>query len=71
MRSCTDAEIEKVNRCIRKVFGLGTHAIPVPERKEADEPKTVIEQKDVQKLTTERDIYKQMYEDLLERMIAR
>lgn len=64
VRTATDEEMNEVNRCIKKaIFGIeGPDSAPIPETPYTDEDKFRAE--------TERDVYKRLYEQLLERMIG-
>lgn len=65
VRTATDEEMNKVDRCIKKaIFGIeGPDSAPIPE---APAPNT---DENKFRAEIERDVYKKLYEQLFERMV--
>jgi mRNA interferase MazF len=61
VRTCTDAEIEKINEAMLHSLGI-SHS----EEREVEEAPT-----DITKLAVEKDLYKNLYEQLLDKLAAR
>lgn len=63
IRTCTDKEMARINECMLNSLGIFT--FPTEREVEVSEPE------DITKLSVEKDIYKTLYEQLLDRMTAR
>lgn len=63
VRTCTDKEMAAINGCM--LNSLGISASPIEREVENPTPE------DISKQAVERDIYKTLYEQLLDRMTAR
>lgn len=74
IRSCTDAEMSAINKCLAVSIGLNMEP-EKPENVPAEnvEPAPVASPVDEDniKIKTERDLYKQLYEDMIERMVGK
>lgn len=62
IRTCTDKEMQAVNECIKVSLGLSDSEIQAPAAPVASA--------DTVQLTVERDLYKRLYEQMLEKMIG-
>lgn len=63
VRTCTAKEMSAVNMCMLHSLGIPSHVV----EREVDDSMP----EDITKLSVEKDIYKSLYEQLLDRMTAR
>lgn len=63
IRTCTDKEMKAVNDCIKVSLGLADPQIQIQAAPAVPQESTV-------QLMTERDLYKKLYEQMLEKMIG-
>lgn len=67
--TCSDYEMQMVDAALMISLGLGYEKIVEEPKKEAQKPEPQQENNDVViRLTTERDVYKTLYEQMLERV---
>lgn len=69
VRTATDEEMNKVDRCIKKAI-FGAEAPETESTIHAPQPCTSTNDDDRIRTETERNIYKNLYEQLLERMVC-
>lgn len=69
VRTATDEEMNEVDRCIKKAI-FGTEAPETESTIHAPQPCTSANDDDRIRTETERNIYKNLYEQLLERMVC-
>ena len=72
IRSCTDTEMSAINKCLAVSIGLNMEP-EKPENVPVVEPAPAVSSVDEDniKIKTERDLYKQLYEDIIERMVGK
>lgn len=74
IRSCTDAEMRDIDKALAVSIGLNIEPVKVENAPvENVEPAPVVSSidEDAIKIKAERDIYKKLYEDMLDRMVGK
>ncbi len=69
IRSCTDEEMTDIEKCIAYSFGLDGLTNAMKFKAETEQTIAKSYEELVQKIEMERDLYKQLHNDLLERII--